>query len=164
MAKKFKNTDPYSATTDQMWAMLSDQGYWTAKYEALGASNIVWEKFEASDDKITMKSVRDVPADLPGFAKKVIGETNVVTQEETYVRSGDTINQTIQINVKGAPGGTTGTMQIRPVGSGVEWSADFDIKVSVPMVGGKLEGIMQKETASNFVQEKQFNDNYLATH
>lgn len=164
MAKKFSNTDPYDASPDKMWAMLSDKDYWESKYTALGASNIQWQTFNADDAAITVKSTREVPADLPGFAKKVIGETSVVTQEENWTRSGDTANCTINITVKGAPGGTTGTMKIAPSGAGTAWEANFEIKVSVPMVGGKLEGLMMKETGANFVKEKTFNDEWLASH
>lgn len=164
MAKKFKNTDPYAASVDQMWAMLGDQDYWLKKYEALGAENVQFQTFESGADSIKVKTVREVPADLPGFAKKVIGEKNVVTQSEDWSRSGDSAHCDIHITVKGAPGATTGVMDIKPAGSGVEWSADFDIKVSVPMVGGKLEGLMHKETSANFVEEKKFNDAWLAGH
>ncbi len=164
MSKKFTNTDPYDATIDQMWAMLSDQSYWQAKYESMGAQNIAITTFEAGDTELTVSTQRDVPADLPGFAKKVIGETNHVTQTEKYTRAGDAISATEEILVKNLPGGTTGTMKITPSGAGSSWAADFDIKVSIPMVGGKLEGVMKGETAQNFKQEKAFNDQWLGNH
>lgn len=164
MSKKFTNTDPYDATVDQMWAMLSEEGYWRAKYESMGAQNIVFPTFEASDTEITMVNERDVPADLPGFAKKIIGETNHVTQTEKWTRAGDAASATEEILVKNIPGGTTGTMKISPSGAGSSWAADFDIKVSIPMVGGKLEGVLKDETASNFKQEKVFNDQWLGNH
>ncbi len=162
MAKKFTNTDPYDATLDQLWAMISNQDYWQAKYEAMGHSDITFAEFSASDDAISVKVTRSVPADLPGFAKKIVGETNVVTQTEKWTRAGDKATATEEILVKNVPGGTTGTMEIVPAGAGSEWSADFDIKVSIPMVGGKLEGVMQNETGATFKQEKAFNDKWLA--
>lgn len=162
MSKKFTNTDPYAADMGQMWAMLSDQNYHQGKYESLGAANIRFTSFSADDTSITMVNERDVPADLPGFAKKIIGETNHVTQTERWTRAGDSATCAIQISVKNLPGGTTGTMDITPSESGCTWSADFDIKIGVPLVGGKLEDLMKNETASNFAQEKVFNDQWLA--
>jgi hypothetical protein len=164
VSKKFTNTDPYDASIDQMWAMLSDQGYHQAKYEALGAGNISFTEFNADSSAITMKNERDVPADLPSFAKKIVGETNHVTQTERWTRSGDSASCSIEIQIKNVPGGTTGTMDINPTGSGCSWAADFTIKVGIPMVGGKLEGVMKDETASNFVKEKTFNDEWLASN
>lgn len=164
MAKKFTNSDPYSSDLDGMWAMLSDQDYWTKKYESMGASNITFEQFAASDTSLTVQCRRDVPADLPGFAKKIIGETNHVNQTERWTRSGDSAHCDITIEVKNVPGGTTGTMDMKPSGDGTVWDADFDIKISLPLVGGKLEGVMLEETRANFVKEKAFNDSWLASH
>ena len=164
MSKKFTNTDPYDATVDQLWAMISTQEYWTSKYESMGASNVTFTQFNVSDEAVTVVNERDVPADLPSFAKKIIGETNHVTHTERWTRSGEQATCSIEIQVKNVPGGTTGTMEMKPSGSGSTWSADFDIKVGIPMVGGKLEGVMKDETASNFKQEKAFNDQWLANN
>jgi hypothetical protein len=164
VSKKFTNTDPYDATVDQMWAMITNQDYVKAKYESMGASNIVFTTFDVSDDSFTMVTERDVPADLPGFAKKIIGETNHVTQTEKWTRTGDSASATEEILVKNVPGGTTGTMQLSPSGTGSSWAADFQIKIGIPMVGGKLEGVMLEETGKNFKMEKAFNDTWLASH
>lgn len=162
MAKKFTKTDPYSADVDQLWAMLSDQNYHQAKYESLGAENIRFPSFSADDTSITMVNERDVPADLPGFAKKIIGETNHVTQTERWTRAGDTATCAVEITVKNLPGGTTGTIDITPSESGSAWTTDFDIKIGVPLLGGKLEDVMKGETASSQAEEKVFNDRWLA--
>ena len=94
MSKKFTNTDPYDANVDQMWAMLSDQDYWTAKYESMGASNVTFTQFNAGEDALTVVNERDVPADLPSFAKKIVGETNHVTHTERWTRAGDNATST----------------------------------------------------------------------
>lgn len=164
VSKKFTNTDPYDADMDAMWAMLSTQEYWQAKYEALGAKNVVFTTFDVSDDQITLVNERDVPADLPSFAKKIIGDTNHTTQKEVWTRSGDSASATEEIHVKNLPGGTTGTMKITTSGSGTVWNTDFDIKIGIPVVGGKLEGLMKDELGSNFTEEKTFNDGWLADH
>jgi hypothetical protein len=164
MAKKFTNSDPYAADLDAMWAMLCSQEYWTKKYESMGAADITFEQFDTSDTAFTVQCRRNVPADLPGFAKKIIGETNHVKQTETWTRTGDSARCDITIEVKNVPGGTTGTMSMASSGAGVVWDADLDIKISLPLVGGKLEGVMLQETASNFKQEKVFNDSWLASH
>ena len=164
MSKKFTNTDPYDASVDQLWAMLSDQDYHRAKYESLGATNVVFTTFDVSDTAITMVNERDVPADLPSFAKKIVGETNHTTHTEKWARTADGADCTVNIVVKNVPGGTTGTMTMAPSGAGSTWAADFTIKVNIPMVGGKLEGVMKDEIGNNFTQEKTYNDQWLANH
>ena len=164
MSKKFNNVDSYAGTPDQVWVMLSDQSYWDGKYEALGASNLQWKTFNASDDSLTVSSVREVAANLPAAAKKIIGETAEVTQTENWRRSGDDLTCQITIATKGAPGGTEGTMTVTPSAGGCTWTSNFDIKVSIPLLGKKLEAVMLEETGGNFVKEKAFNDEWLASH
>ena len=105
MSKKFNNVDSYAGSPDQVWAMLSEQGYWEGKYEALGASNLQWKTFNVSDDSLTVSSVREVAANLPSAAKKIIGETAEVTQTENWTKSGDDLTCQISITTKGAPAG-----------------------------------------------------------
>lgn len=162
MSKAFTNTDQYAADLSQLWSMISDKSYWEAKYDAAGAENLTWHEFDANDESLTISSTRDVIASVPGFAKKVIGETAAVTQTENWTREEGRLSCEIQIATKGAPGGTTGTMIVEPKGNGCAWRADFQIKVSIPFVGGKLEGLMLEQTESSFASEKQFNDQWLA--
>lgn len=162
MAKKFTNTYSYDADLDAMWAMLSDRDYHQGKYESLDAANITFSTFAADETSITMVNERDVPADLPSFAKKIIGDTNHLTHTERWTRVDDAATCSLEITVKNLPGGTSGTMEIKPASSGCTWDADLDIKIGVPLLGGKLEGVMHDETSLNFRQEKAFNDAWLA--
>lgn len=164
MSKKFNNVDSYAGTPDQMWDMMSDQSYWASKYEALGATKLEWTTFNTGSEALTLSSVREVAANLPSAAKKIIGEKAVVTQVESWTRTGDELSCNIHIATKGAPGGTEGSMSITPAAGGCSWSADFDIKVSIPLLGKKLEGIMYDETVENFAKEKIFNEEWLADH
>lgn len=163
MSDTFKNTDQYAATPDQLWAMLCDQSYWNAKYAALGATDVQWIQFEPGDAELTLSSTREVAANLPGFAKKVIGETASVTQTEHWKRNGDHLSCQIEIATHGAPGGTHGTMSVTPNPAGATWTADFETKIQIPFLGHKVEHLMHDETAETFRVEKQFNDSWLAT-
>ena len=164
MSKKFNNVDSYDASVDQLWKMLADQTYWEQKYASMGATDLSWKTFNADDETLTISSVRSVSANLPGFAKKVVGETAEVTQTEEWSRTGDSLRCSIKIVTKGAPGGTNGSMSIEASGQGTTGSSDFDIKISIPMLGGKLEKIMFEQTGENFQEEKKFNDEWLASH
>lgn len=164
MSKKFNNVDTYSASIDQIWAMLSDQSYWESKYTELGATNLQWKTFNVGESALTVSSVREVAANLPAAAKKVIGETAEITQTEEWTKDDNGLNCTISIATKGAPGGTDGTMTVKSVDGNATWTADFDIKVNIPLLGKKLEGVMFEETGQNFANEKVFNDNWLASH
>lgn len=162
MSKKFTNVDSYDASVDQVWAMLSDRAYTEGKYAALAAENFEWITFNASEDALTLSSVRSVEANVPAAVKKVIGEKAVVTQTEKWTRSGDALSGTVEVLTKGAPGGITGTMSVKPQGAGVVWDLDFEIKVPIPLLGGKFEQTALDETTANTAAEKVYNAEYLA--
>lgn len=164
MSKKFTRAYSYDVPLDAVWGMITRQDYWDEKYSALGATQVVWETFVASEDSFTYTSVRNVPAELPSVAKKIVGDTNTVTTTEKWSRAGDSASATIEIHVKNVPGGTTGTMEMSESDGRTTWSFDFDTKVSIPMVGGKLEGIMNDQTGDQLAQEKAFNDQWLANN
>jgi hypothetical protein len=164
MTKHIDTLDQYAASTDQIWAMLLQQAYWDAKYAALGATNLEWLEFSPSGDTLKVSSVRHVVANLPAAAKKIVGETTEVTQTEEWTRTGDELTSKITINTKGLPGGFTGASKITPSDAGSSWKIDLDIKVAIPFLGKKLEGVAYDETGDNFKQEKVFNDTWLSEH
>jgi hypothetical protein len=164
MSTRFTNDDHYASDVPGLWAMISEQDYWTQKYQTTGATHVSVDRFESAPDALTVATTRDVPADLPGFAKKIVGDTNRVTQVERWTRSGEGAHCDITIEVRNVPGGTRGVMDMRPDGDGARWTADFEIKIGIPLVGGKFERLMHDETAGNFAREKEFNDVWLASH
>ena len=83
MSKKFNNVDSVRRFTGSGMGDAVRAGVLGGKYEALGASNLQWKTFNVSDDSLTVSSVREVAANLPSAAKKIIGETAEVTQTET---------------------------------------------------------------------------------
>ena len=84
MSKKISRVDKYEASAEAILAMLQDRDYVDAKYQALGDISTSVETFETTDDGLSLKVDRQVPADLPGFAKKIMGDTNRIVQTENW--------------------------------------------------------------------------------
>ena len=163
MSQKVSNTDRYAATPDQMIEMMAKPDYLTAKYDALGDIEFKVEEQEPSDGSLALKVSRTVSANLPDLAKKVLGETNDLIQSETWSTNGDTKTAEIVIDSPGKPVKIHGTAEIKPVGAGeCDYTVKFEIKASVPLVGGKIEKMVATETKENFVKEKAFNDSFLS--
>lgn len=166
MATKITNTDRYPATPDRMMKMMKSKEYFETKYKALGTLDCVWNKFGEEGGQLIISSTRTVPANLPGFVKKIIGENSIITQSEKWTSDGSGgYKCDFDLIVKGAPGGTTGTMRIVPVGATEsDWSIDFDIKCPIPLLGKKLEAVIFQETKNSLVKECEFTTNWLKTH
>lgn len=165
MSKKISRIDKYDASPDQLFAMLCDRGYVDGKYQALGDVSSTVDEFTPGDDTIKLKVSRVVPTDLPDFAKKILGETSDLIQEESWTKTATGYVCDLHIASPGKPLNITGKLEIKGTGDATsDWHVDMDIKSSIPLVGGKLEGVVQKETLASLDKEYAFNKEWLAAH
>lgn len=76
---------------------------------------------------------------MPSFARKIVGdETNVVQREHwTSLSHGD-----IEVTIPGKPGEINGTADLVEVDGGTVETVEMSIKVKIPLVAGKLEGLI----------------------
>jgi hypothetical protein len=166
MAIKFTNSDRYQGTPDQLMNMMKSKEYFDGKYRALGALAVTWNVFEQQGGQWVVGSTRTVPANIPAMVKKIIGENSIVTQTEKWSPDGNGgYKCDFNLTVKGAPGGTTGWMKLLPVGkSECDWVLEFDIKVPIPLLGKKLEELVESETRTNLAKENAFSVEWLKSH
>ena len=162
MSKKISCVDKYNASADDIWAMLNSRDYVDAKYQALGDISTDVVQFDTGD-AIALSVERVVPADLPDFAKKIMGDTNKIVQNENWTASGGGYVCDLLIEFPGKPMKVTGKLEVKPTGDATsDWVVNMDIKASVPLVGGKLEGVVEKETLASLDKEYAFNEEWLA--
>lgn len=163
MTQKLSNTDRYAATPDQMIEMLSDPDYIAAKYSALGDLKFSVEEQTNDGSSLTTKVSRTVASNMPDAAQKVLGKENDMVQTENWDISGPT--KTGAIVIESPPAKIKTATKIVPVGdSECDYTAEFEIKVSVPLIGGRIEKMVKSETADSLVKEKTFNEKWLDEH
>ena len=80
--------------------------------------------------------------DLPGFARTFAGDSTQAIQRETWTSAsgGD-----LSIEAPGKPTSMTGTIRLEPSGAGTTEVVELEIKVKVPLIGGKLEKLMAEK-------------------
>lgn len=76
---------------------------------------------------------------IPGFARKFVGEEIHMIQSETWT---DPAHGHISVSIPGKPGEMKGTATLVEDAGGVTETADMEITVHVPLVGGKIEGLI----------------------
>lgn len=159
-------SDPYPTTPAGIMAMLQDPEYVKAKYEALADRKTSLLQLDKTADGHILKVEREVDANLPEIAKKVLGDTNHLIQTEVWHADGNGGYQAdVTIESPGKPVKMHGTMAITPDGdANATWKVDITIKASVPLVGGKIEQIVARETQDNLAKEYTFNQFWLESH
>jgi hypothetical protein len=76
---------------------------------------------------------------IPSFAKRFVGEEIPIVQEESW--SSPTAAE-LTVTIPGKPGNMRGTVRLVERDGGVDQEVSADIRVDIPMVGGKVEGLI----------------------
>jgi hypothetical protein len=133
-------THDFDPDVETVYALTSDPDFIRRKYAALGATDITIDTdARAGDPRHVIK--RKVTVDLPGFAKRVMSPTNTVVQTDDWAAAdGDGRRVcTYSVEVQGVPSRINGTVTLSPNGGGTRQDIEADVKVSIPLLGGKLE-------------------------
>lgn len=136
---RFQHTSTYAAPVDEVYAMLTDPAWREKVGTAQGVvSSDVTISPEGEGCRVVIDQVQDT-AGLPAIAKKIAGDTTraVVTEIWASPTSG-----TIEIVAPGKPTKAVGTVTLEPDGAATRHVLDLEVTVKVPLVGGKLEGLM----------------------
>lgn len=133
---KFQHEVTYDATTEDTYAMLADPAYRQRVCAAQQGSSCK-VSVEPADDgmSVTVEQSRST-VDLPSFAKKVVGDQVTIRQEEKW---NGPEQARLDVSIPGKPVRLTGTLNLEARRSGSAKVVEGDLKVSIPMVGGKLE-------------------------
>lgn len=154
MSTKVTATMTYDATCDAVFAMFCDPGYIAEKVKRTGGQNPQIDVGQTgSDTDIT--TVRDVPAQVPSFVKAITGDPIHVIEKARWSAADDLGARTaaVTLDFQGTPSSISGTLNLHPQDDGCVVDVDFDVKASVPLVGGKIEGVIAHQMERAVRQE-----------
>jgi hypothetical protein len=142
MAKTIRHEMHYDASIEQVAAMLGDPAFREEVCRSQGVTKVEVD-ITADGDPGGPKQVRidqwQPTQGVPGFAKKIVGDETNIVQEETWTSAthGD-----ITVTIPGKPGDMKGTAVLVEDGAGTVETVELTVKVKIPVVGGKLEGLI----------------------
>lgn len=154
----------YDADVETVYRLISDPAFIERKYAGLGATDIVIETEEV-DAAVHNVIRRKVTIDLPGFAKKVMSPTNTVVQTEQWSTPDAQGNRVCAytVEVQGVPSRIKGTVTLTPADGGTSQDIEADVKVSIPLLGGKLEKFAIDSGTKTLADEATFTQAELAS-
>jgi hypothetical protein len=138
MSKRVRHDLTYDASAADVLAMLHDPAFREQVCEATGC--LRWDVSVEDTSAGTLVTIDQVqPATgIPGFAKKFVGDEINIVQKETW--NGDTA--AVEVTIPGKPGQMTGTAALSESGGTTTERVDLEIQVGIPLVGGKIEGLI----------------------
>ncbi len=147
-AMKFRHELPYDAPPDQVYAMLADPEFRRQSCEAMEviSADVQLEPDPEGGEgfSLVIDQLQDTK-DLPAFARTFAGDSTQAIQREVWL--GPTTGS-LSIESPGKPASASGTIRLEPDGSGTTEVVDLEIKVRIPLIGGKLERLMAEKVAA----------------
>ncbi|MDP9444791.1 MAG: DUF2505 domain-containing protein [Actinomycetota bacterium] len=132
----------YDAPPDDVFAMICDPGFRDKVCAESGAQSYdVAVERVGTGPRVRVHRVMPLPADVPHVARKLVGDSIQIVQTEEWgpAQPDGSRTATLTVEVPGKPATMRGAIRLLPRGAGSQESVEGDVKVSVPLVGRKLE-------------------------
>lgn len=132
---------PLPADPAAAYALLTDPDYVQAVGEATGGQEVVVTVTPSEDGGAVVTSKRVLPAELPSYAKAVVGDSLKLTETRSFgpAAADGTRTGTAQVSFDGAPVSISGPLALVAADGGSELVLDAKVAASIPFVGGKIE-------------------------
>jgi hypothetical protein len=156
---RFEHILRYDAPPDAVFAMLGEAVFREKVCEAQHTTEAT-ATVDGLDDTMKVTVDQRRPAEgIPSFARKFVGESIHIRQHEEWHSATDA---SLDVSVPGKPGHLKGTITLRPDGDGTVETVAGEIRVHIPIVGGKLEGLIAELLEHALDTEQRIGIDWLA--
>lgn len=142
---KFEEKHAFDQPASTVMKMYADKAFFDRKYKEVGAIEAEMLEHEQSETKFRIKYrlVMKSDAPLPEVAKKIMGDTINMVQQDSW----DLVKRTgkIEIEMKGKPLKLSADMALADAGGKGVNTQSWNITCSVPLVGGKIESAVAED-------------------
>ena len=138
--------------------MLADPAFREAVCEAMDVISADVELDRDGDGFTLVIDQLQKTDDLPGFARTFAGDSTQAIQRETWTSA---TSGSLAIEAPGKPTSISGTIRLEADGAGTKEIVELEIKVKVPLIGGKLEKLMAEKVQSGMDVERQVGQTWL---
>jgi len=158
MSKRLEHDLTYDAPPDAVAAMLADPAFREEVCDYMGVlrHSVTVERTDSGLD-VVIDQVQAARG-LPSFATKFVGDEINIVQRETW-RSNDGAD--IHVAIPGKPGEMRGTGRLLESAGSTVHRVVMDIKVAIPLVAGKIEGLISDMLLKALKSENKVGRDYL---
>jgi hypothetical protein len=159
MSKRLKHDLTYDAPMSEVAEMLADTSFREEVCDFQGVKHAM-VSIDSDDNgmEVTIDQVQAAQG-IPSFARKFVGdEINIVQQESwSSPTEGD-----ITVTIPGKPGEMKGTARLVESDGVTTETVDLTVKVNIPLVGGKIEGLIADLLLKALKAENKVGRDYLS--
>lgn len=156
---KFEHQLRYHAAPEAVFAMLAEEPFREKVCEAQHVSECSVSIAGSGDAMSVTVDQRRPSHGIPGYAKKFVGDEIHIVQTEQWSSQTDAA---LDVSIPGKPGHLKGTVTLRPDGDGTVETVSGELKVNIPMVGGKIEKLIADLLEEALEAEQRVGASWLA--
>jgi hypothetical protein len=139
MGRRVRHDLVYEAPAPEVLAMLHDPAF---REEVCDATGVLRHQVSVTETdagtEVVIEQVQTAQG-IPSFAKRFVGDEIEIVQKETWV---DDVRADVEVTIPGKPGHMRGTATLVESAGTTTEQVDLEIKVNIPLVGGKIEGLI----------------------
>lgn len=166
MATRFTHSARIDARVDTVFNSYGDEAFWHDRLKAVGTPQDTLDNFEAGDDTITVTVTQHIPdEDIPDLARKVLPGKLVIVRTTVFTDfDGERYTGSAKADAAGGLGRIEGGTEAVTEGDNALESLSGQVKVSVPLLGGKLEKLVVAHLNQAFEAEYKHLNRWIASH
>ncbi|HET8959582.1 DUF2505 domain-containing protein [Nocardioides sp.] len=159
MSKRLKHDLTYDAPMAEVAEMLADPTFREEVCEFQGVKRVM-VSIDSDDNgmQVTIDQVQAAEG-IPSFARKFVGDEINIVQQESWESPTD---GDITVTIPGKPGEMAGTARLSESGGVTTETVELTVKVNIPLVGGKIEGLIADLLLKALKAENKVGRDYLA--
>jgi hypothetical protein len=164
MPTRYEERQSFDQPPEKVLRMFSDRAYFERKYAASGGWDIQVQEYERSDQRFRIKCgySRKPDAEVPAFARKVIGDAVHVTQEDIWDL--ESASGRLSIQIRNTPIQMRAQMRLEAEPGGCVNVLQWTLSCPVPLVGSKLEQILAAEMRNKAAADLEISRRLLADY
>jgi hypothetical protein len=165
VATRIAHRADWDAPAEDVYALLVDADHLDRRLKELGGNDpaLLEHAVDASGARLRFR--HSVPVEfLPSVIRRFTGDDLVLDRHETWRPrdDGGGYDGTFEVTVRGLPGRLAGTQTLTDSGGGSVTQVEGEASVNVPMVGGRIEGVVNDQVGALLDAEDEFTRRRLA--
>lgn len=164
MSTRFEHRATFSAPAAAVHSALVDRAYLVQRLQDLGGRGAELIEHTTSGDEVHFQLRQGVAAErLPGAVRSLLKGDLIVEREERWRADGTGFAAVGKATIDGVPGEINSRTRLadRPDG-GCEQVITAEVRVGIPLVGGKLESVIAQHVGKLMAAESEFTGKWLA--
>jgi hypothetical protein len=144
MATRFSHSARIESRLETVFTSYADEAFWRDRISAVGSPEDTLDDFASTGESVSVTITQYIPdEDIPDLARKVLpGQLTIVRTSTFSGFDGERFTGSASAEAAGGLGQISGGAEAVSEGGLALESVSGQVKVSVPLLGGKLEKLV----------------------